>query len=317
MPSNNSKGVQNSATSSVQPKQASTPSLASVIESLQVIQTLHEEQYRKARLRDVDYYQFLDDEAIPSKAHDTLDRHYLTEIARLKDIIAIKDARIEELEAALRDHQIPTHDKTPPKQPPTDTGTKSPTPQNPTSNDSDDEKYCYCLRPSYGAMVACDNPDCTRKWFHLHHTNLPYLPEEDDDWTCTLCHGWEPLYDGCWHCPKCFYEILDEDEDYDEGVPSKYAPRGCESCKLERGDPWQLGYEDRESSGDEEDGESQDEDEESENSSEGVDDDEIEHDVDSEDAEMDYDDIEGCDEGEDDLDGESAEDDRSSSSSST
>jgi hypothetical protein len=149
-------------------------------------------------------------------------------------------------------------------------------------------------------MVACDNPDCERKWFHLHHTNLHYMPDEDDSWVCTLCRGWEPLNDGedgCWRCPKCSWEILDEDDDYVRGVTSKYAPRGCERCKLEQGDPWQLDFDDRESSDDEEDDEGQDEDERSVSSEEAEDGVEVEEnyidsdgdsDGDSEDGEMDY-----------------------------
>jgi hypothetical protein len=140
-------------------------------------------------------------------------------------------------------------------------------------------------------MVACDNPSCPRQWFHFHHTNLPYLPFEDEDWTwtCTLCRGWEALKDrDCWRCPKCFYEIVDEDEDFDEGVQARYAPSGCEHCGLEWGDAWQVdGFE----SAGEDGGEDEDGDEEGEGEGEADDgDDGIERDVDPEDAEMYYDD---------------------------
>jgi hypothetical protein len=173
-------------------------------------------------------------------------------------------------------------------------------------------------------MVACDNPSCPRQWFHLHHTNLPSLPSEDEPWTCTLCRGWEPFNDdGCWRCPKCLWEVLDEDEDYDEGVLARYAPGGCEQCGLERGDAWQG---DEFESASEDGGEDESEDEEGDGDGEANDgDDGIERDVDPEDAEMYYDDDDMADfivDTEDDEDSEGSDgveedddDDDSSSSS--
>jgi hypothetical protein len=126
------------------------------------------------------------------------DEAHSVDITRLESTISAQDARINELETALSKHQVRTGDEAPAEQIPID--------DNSTSDDDAAEEYCYCLRPEYGDMVACDNPDCERKWFHLHHTNLHYMPDEDDSWVCTLCRGWEPLNDGedgCWRCPKC------------------------------------------------------------------------------------------------------------------
>jgi inhibitor of growth protein 3 len=48
---------------------------------------------------------------------------------------------------------------------------------------TDDTKYCYCQKVSYGDMVACDNADCKGQWFHWDcagltsgSCNLPPLP---------------------------------------------------------------------------------------------------------------------------------------------
>ena len=143
-------------------------------------------------------------------------------------------------------------------------------------------------------MVACDNPACEREWFHLCHTNLLCLPSEDESWACTRCRGWEPVCDeDCWRCPKCLWEIADEDEDNDEELPSKYAPSGCENCGLERGDKWQgseYGDEGSESGGGGSESGSGEDDGEGESDDDEVEDDGIwiVHDAVFEDAEMTY-----------------------------
>ena len=43
-----------------------------------------------------------------------------------------------------------------------------------TSDDLGDESqplptYCYCNRPEFGRMLACDNQDCAIEWFHIEH----------------------------------------------------------------------------------------------------------------------------------------------------
>jgi hypothetical protein len=54
-------------------------------------------------------------------------------------------------------------------------------------DDPNEPKYCYCNRGSYGEMVACDNDDCTREWFHLGCTELREAPGEEEVWYCREC----------------------------------------------------------------------------------------------------------------------------------
>jgi inhibitor of growth protein 3 len=50
---------------------------------------------------------------------------------------------------------------------------------------TDDTKYCYCQRVSYGDMVACDNADCKNQWFHWECAGLDAEPV--GDWLCRDC----------------------------------------------------------------------------------------------------------------------------------
>ena len=54
-------------------------------------------------------------------------------------------------------------------------------------DDPNEQKYCYCNRGSYGEMVACDNDDCPREWFHLGCTELKEAPAEEEVWYCREC----------------------------------------------------------------------------------------------------------------------------------
>nr|POE74602.1 inhibitor of growth protein 3 [Quercus suber] len=58
-------------------------------------------------------------------------------------------------------------------------------------DDPNEPKYCYCNRGSYGEMVACDNDDCAREWFHLGCTELRRAPAEEEKWFCVECR---PLF---------------------------------------------------------------------------------------------------------------------------
>lgn len=58
-------------------------------------------------------------------------------------------------------------------------------------DDPNEPKYCYCNRGSYGEMVACDNDDCPREWFHLGCTELREAPSEEEKWYCKECR---PLF---------------------------------------------------------------------------------------------------------------------------
>ena len=50
----------------------------------------------------------------------------------------------------------------------------------------DEERYCYCEGPSYGEMVACDNDDCPRQWFHIECLGLKTVPKSAS-WYCSEC----------------------------------------------------------------------------------------------------------------------------------
>ncbi|KAF2653476.1 hypothetical protein K491DRAFT_717979 [Lophiostoma macrostomum CBS 122681] len=52
-------------------------------------------------------------------------------------------------------------------------------------DESDDTKYCFCQRVSYGDMVACDNDDCRFQWFHWECVGIKEEPV--GDWLCPDC----------------------------------------------------------------------------------------------------------------------------------
>ncbi|KAM3140180.1 hypothetical protein pb186bvf_007733 [Paramecium bursaria] len=45
--------------------------------------------------------------------------------------------------------------------------------------------YCFCVRPSFGAMIMCDNQSCKREWFHIECVKLDDYPEENEKWFCS------------------------------------------------------------------------------------------------------------------------------------
>eukprot|EP00761_Pharyngomonas_kirbyi_P004862 gb/GECH01004867.1/.p1 GENE.gb/GECH01004867.1/~~gb/GECH01004867.1/.p1 ORF type:complete len:263 (+),score=72.08 gb/GECH01004867.1/:1-789(+) len=51
--------------------------------------------------------------------------------------------------------------------------------------DPNEPRYCICNRVSFGQMVACDNTECPREWFHFQ------------------CVGLESTPKGKWYCPDC------------------------------------------------------------------------------------------------------------------
>jgi len=52
-------------------------------------------------------------------------------------------------------------------------------------NEDDGGVYCYCGRGSFGDMVACDDENCEREWFHLPCTGLAVVPA--GEWFCDNC----------------------------------------------------------------------------------------------------------------------------------
>ncbi|KAF8167562.1 hypothetical protein B0H34DRAFT_644945 [Crassisporium funariophilum] len=51
--------------------------------------------------------------------------------------------------------------------------------------DGDDRTYCFCDGVSYGEMIACDDAQCEREWFHLACIGLTVPPE--GRWFCETC----------------------------------------------------------------------------------------------------------------------------------
>jgi hypothetical protein len=45
--------------------------------------------------------------------------------------------------------------------------------------DENEPRYCYCDGVSYGDMIACDNDDCPKQWFHYSCVGLTKQPKAD------------------------------------------------------------------------------------------------------------------------------------------
>ena len=56
--------------------------------------------------------------------------------------------------------------------------------------ESDDTKYCFCQRVSFGDMVGCDNDDCRFQWFHWECVNIKESPV--GEWLCPECRKLPP-----------------------------------------------------------------------------------------------------------------------------
>ncbi|KAL1801623.1 hypothetical protein ACET3X_001965 [Alternaria dauci] len=54
-----------------------------------------------------------------------------------------------------------------------------------SEEDGDEPRYCYCNEVSYGNMIACDNDDCPREWFHLGCVHLDKPPTGRTKWFCS------------------------------------------------------------------------------------------------------------------------------------
>ncbi|KAH9925299.1 uncharacterized protein B0H18DRAFT_1009544 [Fomitopsis serialis] len=53
--------------------------------------------------------------------------------------------------------------------------------------DPNEPCYCYCNQVSFGVMVACDNANCEREWFHLGCVGLQEPPSSKAKWYCRDC----------------------------------------------------------------------------------------------------------------------------------
>eukprot|EP01083_Nonionella_stella_P069326 184771_1 len=55
----------------------------------------------------------------------------------------------------------------------------------PPFSSTQEDLFCTCQKPSYGEMVACDNPQCKVEWFHYSCVGLKQKPA--GDWFCPAC----------------------------------------------------------------------------------------------------------------------------------
>lgn len=53
--------------------------------------------------------------------------------------------------------------------------------------DPDEPRYCICGDVSWGTMIACDNDDCEKEWFHLSCVALDGMPPRRTKWYCPEC----------------------------------------------------------------------------------------------------------------------------------
>lgn len=53
--------------------------------------------------------------------------------------------------------------------------------------DDDNTLYCFCKHPSFGFMVACDNPGCQIEWFHGSCVGVTSEEVEKKKWYCPTC----------------------------------------------------------------------------------------------------------------------------------
>lgn len=51
--------------------------------------------------------------------------------------------------------------------------------------DPDEPVYCFCNQVSFGDMIACDNSNCSREWFHYSCVGLESPPK--GKWYCKEC----------------------------------------------------------------------------------------------------------------------------------
>lgn len=162
------------------------------------------------------------------KAQQTTLEDLLSATSKDQERLSQAYTRIQEPEQQLRKAQDPTRNEAQAEK--IEIRAESETPTLDKESSETDEKYCYCQEEEHGPMIACDNPECERKWFHLDCTELEELPNEEESWLCKTCRGWEAEWDPSdrrFRCPYCRTEVFHEeyyegenssdDDDDDEG----------------------------------------------------------------------------------------------------
>jgi hypothetical protein len=108
-------------------------------------------------------------------------------------------------------------------------------------DDPSEHKYCYCLRGSHGVMVACDGPNCRRKWFHLSCTDLERPLSDYKTWFCIFCQP--PVSKTAEDTPGATAAAIVDESDTEPGpnktqdageAANERPPRGmvCDNCKF-------------------------------------------------------------------------------------
>jgi len=95
--------------------------------------------------------------------------------------------------------------------------TQPPTKQQKKEQDTSDdakEKYCYCDGPDSGRMLACDNKDCKRQWFHFDCIGIVEAPSTKK-WYCEEC---KPTHNPRRSEESCYgtWDAADEEERNDD-----------------------------------------------------------------------------------------------------
>lgn len=76
--------------------------------------------------------------------------------------------------------------------------------------EADGEKYCYCNKGSYGAMVGCDGANCARSWFHLECVGLSKAPKNGESFLPGCPSTALTAYAATWYCNECKEELKDK-----------------------------------------------------------------------------------------------------------
>ncbi|KAK8900685.1 hypothetical protein QC760_010675 [Botrytis cinerea] len=53
--------------------------------------------------------------------------------------------------------------------------------------DPNEQRYCICNRVSFGTMIACENDNCEKEWFHLECVEMTAVPPRTTKWYCPDC----------------------------------------------------------------------------------------------------------------------------------
>lgn len=105
----------------------------------------------------------------------------LTEACKLYEIVK---KHLHTIEQTLQDLQEAWQKRQQIKTPTTHTAEIKPSNKKQSKKVPVEEpRYCFCNQVSYGRMIACDNNNCEREWFHWDCVHLSSAPK--GKWTCS------------------------------------------------------------------------------------------------------------------------------------